>query len=109
MPVTYKNLARANPAATTLTNLYSCPAGTNTVISTIVICNRSATATTFRLTHAINGNPDAPEHYFAYDTPIAGNSTVFFTFGACLQSPDILRIYAGAATLTFIAWGEERT
>lgn len=109
MPVTYKQLGKSAPAATTLTALYTVPVATNTVISTISVCNRSVTATTFRISHAPAGAADANDQYFAYDAPIAGNSTVPFTLGIAMQATDILRIYAGAATLTFIVWGEERS
>lgn len=109
MPVVYKQLGRSNPAAATLTTLYTVPAATAAVLSTISICNRSATATSFRLSHALAGAADALDQYFVYDAPIAGNSTVPFTLGIVMAATDVLRIYATLATLTFIVWGEERT
>lgn len=107
MTDTPKSLGQVNPSATTLTDLYTVPAATSTVVSTISVCNRSATATTFRLSHAPAGAADALTHYYAYDAPIGGNDTVWFTGGLSLATTDKLRVYATLATLTIIAWGVE--
>lgn len=109
MPVAYKQLGKATPAATTLTVVYTVPAATAAVLSTITVCNRSATATTFRLSHALAGAADANDQYFAYDSPIAGNSSVHLTMGIAMAATDVLRAYVGAATVTILVWGEERT
>ena len=109
MAIVYKQLGRSNPAAATLTPLYTVPAVTTAVLSTITVCNRSATATTFRLAHALAGAADALDQYFAYDTAIAGNTTIAFTLGITMGTTDVLRAYATLATLTFLAWGEERS
>ena len=109
MPVVYKQLGKSTPAATTLTAVYTVPASTAAVLSAITVCNRSATATTFRLSHALAGAADANDQYFAYDTPIAGNSTAQFMLGIAMAATDVLRAYVGAATVTILVWGEERT
>lgn len=109
MTDTPKSLGQSTPSATTLTDLYTVGAATNTVVSTISVCNRSATATSFRLSHAPAGAVDATTHYFAYDTPIGGNDTVWFTGGISMAATDKLRVYATLATLTFQAWGVEIT
>ena len=49
MATTYKVLGQSNPAATTLTTLYTVPASTQTVISTITVANQAATAATYPL------------------------------------------------------------
>ena len=49
MPTTYKVLGQSAPAATTNTNLYTVPAASSAVISTIVVANRSAAAVTYRI------------------------------------------------------------
>ena len=78
-------------------------------VSTLVVCNRGATTTTFRLAHAPGGAADTPGQYFVYDAPIAANTTVPFTLGVCLAATDVLRAYAGNANMTVIAWGEEQS
>ena len=109
MPSAYKTLGQLDPAATTLTDLYTVPAATQAVVSTIVICNRSAVATSYRLSKAIAGAADATKQYLAYDTPIAGNSSQILTIGLAMAATDKLRAYATLATLSFNADGVEIT
>ena len=49
MPTIYRVLAQSAPSATTNTDVYTSPAGTQTVISTLTIANRAATAASFRI------------------------------------------------------------
>lgn len=104
-----KVLGQSSPSATTLTTLYTVPASTSTVVSTITIANRSATATTFRLSVAVAGAADANAQYLAYDAPIAGNDIITLTLGVGLATTDVLRCYATLATLSFNAFGVELT
>lgn len=106
MAEVYKNLGQQNPVVTTLTDLYTVPAGKSAVVSSIVICNRGA-ATTFRLAIAPAGAADDNKHYLYYDTAIGANDTLVLTAGLTLAATDKIRCYAGAATLSFGAWGSE--
>jgi hypothetical protein len=105
MAVGIKRLCGVALPATTLTNVYT--ATQEVALSTIVVCNRGTTATTFRLAHAPGGAADALGDYFAYDAPIEPKQMVPFTIGVCLAATDVLRAYAGNANLTVVAWGEE--
>ena len=79
-----------------------------TTIDTLTVCNRSAVATTFRISVSPKGVADAIAHYLYYDTAIAGNATVNLTeLNLKLTETDELRIYATAATLSFSAFGTE--
>lgn len=109
MADTYKILGQANPLAATLTSLYAVPGVTQTIVSTITVCNRSATPTTFRLSVAIAAAADALQQYFAYDVPIGANEAMSFTLGISLQASDVIRCYATLATLSFQAFGVEKT
>ena len=102
-----KVLAQVAPSAASLTTLYTVPALTSTTVSTIAICNRSSTATSFRLSIGIAGAGDATSQYFAYDIPVSGNDTVFLTIGATMGAADVLRCYATLATVTFSVFGVE--
>jgi hypothetical protein len=55
MATSYKVLGQSNPAATTATTLYTVPAATQAVISTLVVCNQASTAATFRLAVRVGG------------------------------------------------------
>lgn len=104
-----KVLGQQNPTAATLTTLYTVPSSTSTVCSTISICNRSATATSFRVAVRPAGAAIANEHYIYYDVTIAGNDTFMATFGMTLATTDIVTVYATLATLSFNLFGQETT
>jgi hypothetical protein len=107
MAEAFKILAQSNPAATTSTNLYTVPGATNTTISSITVCNRSATPTSFRISVAVAGAALADTQYIYFDQAIDGNSTFVATIGITLNATDVVRVFSGAATLTFIAFGVE--
>ena len=109
MPQVYKQLFASAPAATTLTAMYTVAAGTSVIVSSLSVCNRGATPTTVRLSHAPLGAADAVSQYFLYDAQVPANTTLWMTGGMTLAATDILRGYVGAAQLTIIGWGEERT
>lgn len=109
MAIAYKVLGQSNPAATTLTDAYTVPAVTQVVISSIVVANRSATPTSFRLSVAINGAADANEQYIAFDVAIAANQVQTLTLGITLDAADVVRVFATLATLSFNIFGSEIT
>ena len=96
------------PAVTTLTVLYTTPGCCRATIDTLTICNRSAVATTFRISVAPKGAADAVAHYIYYDTTIAANATLNLNeLNIRLTETDELRVYAAAANLSFSAFGTE--
>ena len=109
MPSILKVLGQSSPLATTLTDLYTVPAATSAVISSATICNRSSTATTFRLSVAPAGAADSNNQYIYYDVTLAGNDTFIATIGISLATTDVIRCYATLATLTFGLFGQEKT
>ena len=109
MAETYKTLFQSNPSATTLTAAYTVPASTSAVVSTITVANRSATATTFRISVAVAGAVDDNKQYIAYDAEIGGNDTYTLTIGITLATTDVVRVYATLATLSFNGFGTEIT
>ena len=109
MPTTYKVLGQSAPSATTDTTLYTVPSATSTVISTITVCNRSSTATSFRIAVRPAGASIASQHYVVYDGAIAANDLLAFTLGLTLAATDVITVRAGTADLTFNAYGSELT
>lgn len=107
MPTAYKILGQSAPSATTETDLYTVPAATETIVSTIVVANRSATDATFRISVSPDGVATANSQYLAYDLTCSGNGINAFTFGITLNATDKIRIYASSANLTFSAFGTE--
>ena len=109
MALAYKVLGQSNPSITTATTLYTVPAATSTIISTLAICNQAATATTFRVAVRPAGSTLAALHYLNYDTALPANDTITATLGITMAATDVLTVYAGSATVSFTAFGSELT
>ncbi len=109
MATTIKSLGQSAPSATTETDLYTVPALRSAVISTVLVCNRGATATTFRISHAVGGGVTANKDYLYYDVTIAGNDTFAATLGICMAATDKMKVYAGNGNLSFNLYGQENS
>jgi hypothetical protein len=107
MPTTYKVLGQVAPSATTLTTLDTVPSATSAVVSTIAVCNRAATAATYRIAIRPAGAAISNEHYIAYDSTVAANDTTMLTIGITLAATDVISVYASSANLSFNAFGSE--
>jgi len=107
MAETAKILAQSSLAATTLTDVYTCGSSGGAAISSVYVCNRSATATTFRISVAAAGAADTNKQYLYYDIPLPGNDTFVFTVGVSLANTDVLRAYANDATVSVNVFGVE--
>jgi hypothetical protein len=103
----YKVLGQSAPAATTATNVYTVPLLTETVISTIIIANRAATAGTFRLSVRPDGAGQTDAMYCAYDVPIAANDSTTLTLGITLDAGDIVTVYCSSADMSVNVFGTE--
>jgi len=106
MATTYKVLGQLNPAATTPTTLYTVPASTSTVVSTITICNQWANDS-FRIAVRPAGATLDPKHYIAYNTAIPAYDSISLTIGMTLATTDVITVYAGTSTLSFNLFGSE--
>jgi glucose-6-phosphate dehydrogenase assembly protein OpcA len=107
MPTTYKVLGQSNPAATTATTLYTVPASTSTVVSTIVVANLSTSAATYRISIRPAGAAQTNAMYLAYDVTIGANDSTALTLGVTLATTDVVTVYASSANLSFNAYGSE--
>ena len=103
----YKILGQNSPSATTETDLYTVPSATSTVCSSISICNRGATQTTFRISISASGAATSNKDYLYYDVILAGTDTFIATIGVTLATTDKIRIYSGNSSLSFQVWGTE--
>jgi hypothetical protein len=105
----YSVLGQSNPSAATLTTAYIVPGATQAIISSINVCNRSSTATTFRIAVRPAGAAISNEHYLAYDAEILANEIYNFAVGITVEATDIISVYATLATLSFNVFGQEIT
>ena len=107
MATTYKVLGQSNPAASTATTLYTVPAASSAVISTISVCNLSGAPATYRIAVRPAGASLANQHYVVYDTSLAPQNTQTFTMGITLAATDVVTVYASTANMSFSAFGSE--
>ena len=107
MATTYKVLGQVSPSATTATTLYTVPASTQAVVSTIAVSNQAASSATFRIAIRPAGETLAAKHYIAYDSTVAANDSTMITIGVTLATTDVITVYASSATVSFNAFGSE--
>jgi len=107
MPTSYKVLGQVNPSATTNTTLYTVPASTDTVISSISIANLASSSATYRIAVRPAGATLANVHYLAYDITVGAADTTILTVGITLDTTDVITVYGSTANLVFHAYGSE--
>lgn len=110
MATSYKTLGQLDLTTTSLTDLYTVPASTETVVSTVIIANRTASASTFRLAIRVDGDAISNQHYVAFDVPVAANDSTTLTLGITLAATDVVTVSAGDANaLSINIFGAEVT
>jgi hypothetical protein len=109
MPQTHKVLGQASPSAATLTTLYTVPASTQAVCSTLTICNTTAAAMTYRVAVRPAGAAIATQHYIVSDSSVAAYDSIFLTLGISLAATDVVSVYASATGTAFSLFGVEIT
>lgn len=114
MPATYKQLGAAagNGTIGTAAQLYAASgtAATSTIISSIVICNASTSAATYRIAINTASATYAAGRYVVYEASIAGNDTIALTLGLVLDPTNrYLNVSSSAATVNFSVYGVENS
>ena len=107
MATIYKILGQSAPAATTEVDLYTVPAATDAVVSTVTVCNRGTASGTFRIYVSPAGAATADANYLVYDASLDAKGFIAFTLGITLDATDELRVYASTADFSFNAFGTE--
>jgi hypothetical protein len=109
MATTYKVLGQIAPSAATDTTLYTVPAATETVISTIVVANRSSGDLTYNIAVRPDGATLANEHYIAKTVTVGASDSTTLTLGLTLNAADVITVQASSGDLSFNAFGSEIT
>lgn len=107
MGLSYKILGQVAPSATTETDLYTVPASTEAIISTLTVANRSTSDATFRISISADGAATSTKDYIAYDLTCGGNGVNYLTLGLTVNAADKVRVYASSADLSFNLFGSE--
>jgi len=107
MASTYKVLAQSNPSAQTDTDIYTVPASTQTVISTIVICNQEVSDATYDIAVRPDDETLAAKHYVAKTITVGASDSTALTLGITMNANDVLTVQASTADLSFSVFGSE--
>jgi hypothetical protein len=106
MATAYKVLGQSNPSAASDSTLYTVPAATSTVVSTIVVANLG-TSGTYRIAIRPAGASIANQHYIAYEGALNANDTITWTLGVTLAATDVITVRASNTSFAFNAFGSE--
>ena len=102
-----KVLGQISSAATTLEDLYTVPTVSVATTSSLVVCNRTIGALTFRVAVRVGGAAIDDKHYIYYDKSVAANDSFTAVLGLTLNESDVVSVYASALGLTFNLYGVE--
>lgn len=97
MAEAYKTLGQLDLTTTSLTDLYTVPVDTEAVISTIIIANRTTSATTYSIAIRTNGDAISNKHYAAFDVALGANDSTTLTLGITLATTDVVSVSAADA------------
>lgn len=107
MATSYKVLGQITPSAASATTLYTVPAATQTVVSTLIACNQSTAVCTIRVAIRPDGATLESKHYLVYDATLAAQQTITFTLGITADASDVLTVQSSNAVTSFNAFGSE--
>jgi len=108
MATSYKILGQAHMTTTSDTDIYTVPAGTETIISTMIVANIGSAATTFNIALRQDGDTLADKHYIAKGVACAAQDSTTLTLGMALEATDVVTVAAGTANaLSFNLFGAE--
>jgi hypothetical protein len=108
MATAYKILGQEKPSDTSNTTLYTVPASTEAIVSTITVTNVTGTDSSFRLFVVASGDSATIGNALAYDATLSANTFISFTLGLTLSAGDLLVVRSGIGdSLTYQAFGSE--
>ena len=110
MAQTYKRLGAINPSANTQSNVYVVPAATEAVVSTITICNQSASNASFSLAllNRTEFNASAPAATFLIrGAVVPAADTLVLTMGLTANTGAVIAANTNSGSISFAAFGSE--
>jgi len=104
----YKVLGQSAPTGTTNVDLYTVPAATSTVVSTLNIANLTGTDATFSVYVRVAGAAASSANTLDKNVTLAANSIFSATQGLTLGAADVLTVSTATAdALSFQLFGSE--
>ena len=109
MPTTYKVLGQVEYDGSGEDTLYTVPASTQSVCSTLAVCNKSSSNQTFDVRIKVNNAADNDKQYLIFEAPVLAKDTLFITIGVTLGAGDVVTVKSSSADVTFQLFGTELT
>lgn len=107
MTTTYKVLGQSLPAPNTFNNVYTVPAATQAIISTVNACNTSAANVTFRVAVRPAGETITTKHYVVFESPIPGQDSISVSLGMTMGNTDVMTVFSNQGNVSFNVFGTE--
>jgi len=112
MPQSFKRLGAINPSANTQTNVYVVPAATESVISTITICNQTTSNASYSLIlmpSSIFASPAGAAHFIVRGATVPAADSIILTIGLTANAGSVLAANTNNNSISFAAFGSEIT
>lgn len=106
---TYKVLGQSVPTANVLTDIYTVPVNTQTIIKSITICNQTNDGVTFSISIAKDGESDDPKQYIYWDIFLNISDTFLTEMNIGIDAGDVVRIKTTDSPVSFNLFGVEIT
>jgi hypothetical protein len=106
MPTNYKVLGQLEPLSTS-GDLYTVPAATQTVVSTINVVNVGTTNSNISIAIRPGGATLAELHYIVRDIILNPKVTFTYTAGLTLNATDVITVVSTNNDCAFSAFGSE--
>lgn len=89
-------------------NLYTVPATTQTVVSTLTVANLTSQVGTFDVAVRVSGSAIENKHYIYKSITLPSNDTFAATFGITLATTDVITV-GSSVSASFNLFGQEVT
>jgi hypothetical protein len=106
MPTTYRILGQITGSVATA-SLYTSPAATQTVVSSLVVANRGTTNNTYFIAVVPSGSVLGVEDWLAFNVPISGSDSTALTLGITLATGDQVQVSGLANSGSFNLFGSQ--
>lgn len=110
MPTARSQLGQINPAAAADGTLFTVPAVTDYVVSSIVIAETGGAAATIKISsNSAGGATTTAAKAIAWNLPIGAASVTTLTLGITLQAAATIVCQSSTGNVTFTAYGQANT
>jgi hypothetical protein len=76
-------------------------------VSTLNVCNLTASNVTFRVAARQNGNTITAQQYIAYDIALGAQDAIGLTLGMSLDQNDVVTAFSFQGNVAFTLFGSE--